>query len=46
VAGGIGVRIKNRGAVVFRIDTGYSSERIHIWFKFNPPFEGLFHNLF
>ena len=45
-AGGFGLRFKNRDAVVVRVDTGFSREGFQIWFKFNPPFTGLFHNLF
>lgn len=45
-AGGFGLRFKTRTAVVFRLDTGFSREGFQIWFKFNPPFEGLFHGIF
>ena len=38
---GFGLRFKSRGAVVFRIDTGFSREGVQIWFKFSPPFPGL-----
>jgi hemolysin activation/secretion protein len=45
-AGGFGFRFKTRDAVVLRFDTGFSSEGFQIWFKFNGPFPGLFHNIF
>ena len=45
-SGGFGLRFKNREAVVFRTDAGFSREGFQIWFKFSPPFTGLFHNLF
>jgi len=44
--GGFGFRFKNREAVVFRIDVGFSREGFQIWFKFNPPFPGLYHAMF
>ncbi len=44
--GGVGFRFKNREAVVFRIDVGFSREGFQIWFKFNPPFPGLYHAMF
>lgn len=44
--GGFGFRFKTRGAVVFRVDTGFSREGFQIWFKFDPPFAGLFHGIF
>jgi hypothetical protein len=48
---GFGLRFKSRGAVVFRIDTGFSREGVQIWFKFSPPFlrlpsPGLYHAMF
>jgi len=48
---GFGLRFKSRGAVVFRIDTGFSREGFQIWFKFSPPFPnlpfpGLYHAMF
>jgi hypothetical protein len=45
-SGGIGLRFKNRDAVVMRIDTGFSREGFRIWFKFSKPFTGLFNDLF
>ncbi len=45
-SGGIGLRFKNRDAVVVRLDAGFSREGFRIWFKFGQPFTGLFHNLF
>jgi outer membrane protein assembly factor BamA len=44
--GGFGIRFKNREAVLFRIDAGFSREGFQIWFKFNPPFPGLYHAMF
>lgn len=44
--GGFGFRFKTREAVVFRIDAGFSREGFQIWFKFNPPFPGLYHAMF
>jgi len=45
-SGGFGFRIKTRDAVVFRLDTAFSREGFEIWFKFSPPFTGLFHGIF
>ncbi|MBL8228724.1 MAG: BamA/TamA family outer membrane protein [Bryobacterales bacterium] len=45
-SGGLGMRFKNRDAVVMRIDAGFSREGVRVWFKFGPTFTGLFHNLF
>jgi outer membrane protein assembly factor BamA len=36
--GGIGFRVKNRRAVVMRLDLGMSSEGFHIWFRFGNAF--------
>ncbi len=44
--GGFGLRFKNREAVMFRIDVGFSREGTQIWFKFSPPFPGLYHAMF
>jgi outer membrane protein assembly factor BamA len=44
--GGFGLRFKNREAVMFRIDVGFSREGTQIWFKFSPPFAGLYHAMF
>lgn len=43
---GFGLRFKSRDSLVFRLDTGFSREGFQVWFKFNGPFRGLFHNLF
>jgi hypothetical protein len=37
-AAGFGLRIKNRNAVVMRLDTGFSREGFQIWFKFGNAF--------
>jgi len=43
---GFGLRFKTRDSVAFRIDTGFSREGFQLWFKFSPPFTGLFHGIF
>ncbi|MEZ5400495.1 MAG: BamA/TamA family outer membrane protein [Bryobacteraceae bacterium] len=35
---GLGFRIKNRGRVVVRLDTGYSREGLQVWVKFRNAF--------
>lgn len=45
-SGGFGLRLKTRDAVAFRLDTAFSREGFEIWFKFSPPFVGLFHGIF
>lgn len=35
---GVGFRIKNRNAVVMRLDTGFSREGFQVWFKFGHAF--------
>jgi outer membrane protein assembly factor BamA len=37
-AAGFGFRIKNRGSVVMRLDTGFSREGFQVWFKFGHAF--------
>jgi outer membrane protein assembly factor BamA len=43
---GFGLRFKSRNAVAFRVDVGFSDEGFQVWFKFNPPFAGMFHSFF
>jgi outer membrane protein assembly factor BamA len=37
-SGGFGVRIKTRSAIAVRLDTAFSREGFHIWFRFSDVF--------